>query len=36
MTKVCQEIAMLRTLEHLKLPEDLFSTVPVKVLSRYR
>jgi len=33
---VRQEIAKLRTLEHLKLPEDLFSTVPTKVLSRYR
>lgn len=33
---VRQEIAKLRTLEHLKLPEDLFSTVPTAVLSRYR
>lgn len=33
---VRQELAKLRTLEHLKLPEDLFSTVPTKVLSRYR
>jgi Domain of unknown function (DUF4158) len=33
---VRQEIAKLRTLEHLKLPEDLFSTVPTKVLSRYQ
>jgi len=30
------EIAKLRTLEHLKLPEDLFSTMPTKVLSLYR
>ena len=33
---VRQEIAKLRTLVHLKLPEDPFSTVPTKVLSRYR
>ena len=33
---VRQEIAKLRTLEYLKLPEDLFSAVPTKVLSRYR
>ncbi len=32
---VRQEIAKLRTLEHLKLSEDLFSIVPAKVLSRY-
>jgi hypothetical protein len=29
---VRQELAKLRTLEHLKLPEDLFDTVPTKVL----
>ncbi len=33
---VRQELAKLRTLEHLQLPEDLFNTVPTKVLSRYR
>src|SRR6266700_1006823 len=33
---VRQELAKLRTLEHLQLPEDLFNTVPTKVLSRCR